>query len=216
MSGPIPTGASVPGRWFSGRFWHQGPTRHPLGSFADPAVTDGRYHCHGGAGAWYASDREQTAWAELFRHFTTDGVDPFEVRRRVGAADVEGLWLLDLTDTKARRLLGIEEEDLLGDDYGKCQAVADFARVNGFEGLLAPSAAVAGGKTLVVFASGMSKLTLGRSRVRQPPPRIADLLRAIRLRDDAPAAVRSYLKAVAAAGSDVVRAARRPRSKPGG
>jgi len=42
----------------------------------------------------YASDREQAAWAELFRHFMDDGVDPFEVRRRVGAAEVAGLEVL--------------------------------------------------------------------------------------------------------------------------
>ncbi len=50
-------------------------------------ATSGRYHRRGGAGAWYGSDREQAAWAELFRHFTDEGVDPFEVRRRVGVVD---------------------------------------------------------------------------------------------------------------------------------
>ena len=55
----------------------------------------------------YASAREQAAWAELFRHFMDDGVDPFEVRRRVGAAEVAGLEVLDLTDETVYPLLHI-------------------------------------------------------------------------------------------------------------
>ena len=204
-----PERASLPRRKLSGRFWHQGPTRHPLGSFADPALTDGRYHRLGGAGVWYASDREQTAWAELFRHFTSTGVDPFEVRRRVGAAEVHGLEVLDLCDASVRAALGVGYDDLVGDDYMKSQEVADKARAEGYEGLLAPSAAVHGGKTLVVFPVGMDRLMLKESRVRQPPPRLADLLRVIRLRGDVPGAVRSYLEGLANAGAERVRAVRR-------
>lgn len=76
--------ATAPRRQISGRFWHQGPTRHPLTSCADPARGPGRYHRTGEPGVWYASSQEQAAWAELFRHFVHDGIDPFEVRRRVG------------------------------------------------------------------------------------------------------------------------------------
>ena len=206
-----PQRSFLPRRKLSGRFWHQGPTRHPLGSFADPAVTDGRYHRVGGTGVWYASDREQTAWAELFRHFTSTGVDPFEVRRRVGAAEVHDLEVLDLCDASVRAALGVGYDDLVGDDHVKSQEVAERARAEGYEGLLAPSAAVHGGKTLVVFAVGMHRLVLEESRVRQPPPRLADLLSVIRLRGDVPGAVRSYLEGLANAGSERVRAVRRGR-----
>ena len=150
MTGDI---AFAPRRQLRGRFWHQGPTRYPLGSFADPATSDGRYHRRGGAGVWYASDREQAAWAELFRHFTDEGVGPFEVRR-VGAVHVAGLKVLDLTDEVVRSSLGISLEDLTGDDYARAQEVADAARAAGFGGILAPSAAIEGRRTLVVFASG--------------------------------------------------------------
>jgi hypothetical protein len=64
---------------------------------------------------WYASSREQGAWAELFRHFVDDGVDPFEVRRRIGRVSVD-LHVLDLTDTKTRSHLGVEEADLVSND----------------------------------------------------------------------------------------------------
>lgn len=89
----------APRRALSGLFWHQGPTRREVTSWPQPAVTDGRYHHHGSAGVWYGSDQEQAAWAELFRHFTDDDVDPFEVRRRVGRVRVD-LIVLDLTNTQ--------------------------------------------------------------------------------------------------------------------
>ena len=89
-------------RRLTGAFWHQGATRFPLLSFADPASTDGCYHLRQGTGVWYASDQEQAAWAELFRHFTEEGVDPFEVRRRVVRVSVEGLEVLDLTNEQVR------------------------------------------------------------------------------------------------------------------
>lgn len=178
--------AFAPRRKLSGRFWHQGPTRYPLGSFADPAVTDGRYHRRGGAGVWYGSDREQVAWAELFRHFNDQGVDPFEVRRRVGAVDVSGLEVLDLTDEAVRSLLGLSFDDLTGDDYAKSQEVAQAAHDAGFGGILAPSAAMESRTTLVLFVAGLSSVSFGRSRVRQPPPRLADLIRSVRFRGDVP------------------------------
>ncbi len=76
--------ATAPRRRLTGHWWHQGPTHHPLTSFADPARGPGRYHRQGEPGVWYASNQEQAAWAELFRHFVDDGIDPFELRRRVG------------------------------------------------------------------------------------------------------------------------------------
>ena len=145
----------------------------------------------------------------MFRHFTSTGVDPFEVRRRVGAAEVHGLEVLDLCDACVRAALGVGHDDLVGDDYVKSQAVAERARAEGYEGLLAPSAAVHRGKTLVVFAVGMDRLMLEESRVRQPPPRLADLLRVIRLRGDVPGAVRGYLEGLANAGAERVRGVRR-------
>lgn len=109
--------AGLAAREVSGSFWHQGPTRYELTSFADPAVSEGRYHRRGGPGAWYASDQEQGAWAELMRHFVDEGVDPFEIRRRIGRVEVEDLRVLDLTDAKAREALGVSEAQLIGDDY---------------------------------------------------------------------------------------------------
>lgn len=58
---------------------HQGSPRRAVDSFADPAVSAGRYPVIGGPGVWYASNQEQAAWAEMFRHFMDEGVNPVEV-----------------------------------------------------------------------------------------------------------------------------------------
>lgn len=201
--------ASCPSRELTGAYWHQGPTRFELTSFADPARTTGRYHHRGGPGVWYASNQEQAAWAELMRHFLYDGVDPFEVRRRIGRVHVSRLRVLDLTDPQVRAHLTITEHDLTGDDYATTQHLAADAHATGFQGLLAPSAALPGRQTLVVFASGRHAITAELSRVRQAPPRLADLLKVIRPHRDMPAAVREYLRVLYAAGAEAIRRRRR-------
>ena len=123
----------------------------------------------------------------------------------MGAVDVAGLEVLDLTDEAVRSSLGLTMEDLTGEDYARAQEVADAARAVGFGGILAPSAAMEGRRTLVVFATGFPSLVFDRSRVRQPPPRLADLVRLVRLRGDLAAAVRSLLEEVAEAGSGLAR-----------
>jgi hypothetical protein len=146
------------------------------------------------------------------RHFVDDGVDPFELRRRVGRVKVDRLQVLDLTDPSVRAAVGLEEADLVGDDYAKTQAIAFAAAAAGFGGLLAPSAALPGRRTLVVFAGGASAITAEWSSVRQPPPRLADLLHAVRVRADMPLAVRQLLARLAAAGGDAVRINRAVRT----
>lgn len=202
--------AAAPGRRINGRFWHQGSPRRPVESFADPARGDGRYHVAEGPGVWYASNQEQAAWAELFRHFLDDEVDPFEVRRRIGAVTVTNLDVLDLTSPAVRDALGVTQDELTGDEYTATRAIAAAARDAGFDGLLAPSAALPGRATLVVFSRGMAHVVVASpSRVRQPPPRLADLLAVIRTHPDVPSGVRRTLHALYLAGSDAIRRLRR-------
>lgn len=196
--------ATAPQRKLSGKFWHQGPTRHSLVSCANPAGGPGRYHRAGEPGVWYASNREQGAWAELFRHFVDDGVDPFEIRRRVGRVSID-LEVLDLTDEKIRSRLGVTEQDLVSDDYSVTQAIATAARNAGFDAILAPAAALSGCQTLAVFVDALPKVNAERSEVRQPPPRLADLLRAIRPHESVPDAVRRVLKTLGQVGAEAIR-----------
>ena len=200
--------ASAPRRQISGRFWHQGPIRYPLTSCADPARGPGRYHRTGEPGVWYASSQEQAAWAELFRHFIDEGVDPFELRRRVGRVYVV-LEVLDLTDESVRARLGVDESDLVGDDYSITQTIAAAARNAGFDAILAPAAALPDRETLAVFAHALPSVQAERSEIRQPPPRLADLLPLIRPHERVPDTVRRLYLTLARAGAGVVRARRR-------
>jgi RES domain-containing protein len=200
--------ATAPRRKLTGNFWHQGPVRHLLTSCADPARGPGRYHRPGESGVWYASNREQGAWAELFRHFVDEGVDPFEIRRRVGRVSVD-LQVLDLTDKKTRSHLNVDEAELVSDDYAATQAIATAARGAGFDAVLAPAAALPGCQTLAVFVHALPNVDAQRSEVRQPPPRLADLLVLIRPHENVPDAVRRLLMTLKHAGSEAIRRRRR-------
>jgi hypothetical protein len=154
---------------------------------------------------WYASSQEQGAWAELFRHFLDDGVDPFEVRRRVGRVSVD-LEVLDLTDEATRSHLGVSEADLVSEDCTLTRGIAAAARNAGFDAVLAPAAALPGCETLAVFAHALpAKVTAERSGVRQPPPRLADLLPRIRPHEDVPATVRRLLITLGKLGAEAIR-----------
>jgi RES domain-containing protein len=201
---PADAVATAPRRKLTGSYWHQGPTRHPLTSCADPARGPGRYHRTGEPGVWYASNREQGAWAEFFRHFLHDGVDPFEVRRRVGRVSVS-LDVLDLTDPTTRAHLGVDADDLTADDCTVTRTIATAARDAGFDAVLAPAAALPGCTTLAVFAHALPKISAERSHIRQPPPRLADLLPLIRPHEDVPDAIRRLLKTLGSLGAEEIR-----------
>ena len=128
-------------RRLAGDFWHQCSPIRRLLDVADPAVTSGRYHRIGGYGVWYASSSEVGAWAELFRHHY-GGVSLFEVRRLIGRVHVRDLRILDLTNEQIRAELGITARDLVSDDLSRCQLIAERARSDGYEAILAPSAAL--------------------------------------------------------------------------
>jgi RES domain-containing protein len=200
---------SIPARDFARAVWHQTRPSNTLLQVEDPATHDARYNRVGEPGVWYASFTERGAWAELFRHWGQDEISPFEVRRRVGRARVEGLAVLDLTDPEVRDELGVAEDELIADDVTRCQQLAADARDAGFDGLLAPSGALDGETTLAVFASAMGKVASEHSRVQRPPVRVIDVLTRIRLPDAAidtvGPAVRSACSARAASQGQVAR-----------
>lgn len=199
-------------RVLSGTWWHQNAPRFDLLSCPDPATVDARYQRRGEPGVWYASSRERSAWAELARHTTSPELSPFQVRRRVGRVRVHGLRVLDLTDPEVRARLSVEEQDLAGDNYWRCQQLATLARDEGLDGVLAPSAALAGHRTLAVFAhvlTGPEKIVSEHSRVQVPPVTLLDLLPGIRPIGDQAAAVRALFDRLVSGGKDAVRRARR-------
>jgi hypothetical protein len=73
----------------------------------------------------------------------------------------------------------------MGDDWSPCQELADRARTAGLDGLLAPSSALPGETTLVVFAHALANVTAEHSRVQRRPIRMLDVLTRLRLPDAA-------------------------------
>jgi RES domain-containing protein len=102
------------------------------------------------------------------------------MRRRVGRAGAHGLRVLDLTDPTVLAALGVNREVPVSNDLSQCQDIAKWAQRAGYEGILAPSAALDGQLILAVFASAVAKLTGEHSRVQRPPRRMAPLMRRIR------------------------------------
>lgn len=190
----------LPRRHLSLPVWHQTRPSNPLLRFEDPATYDGRYHRAGAPGAWYASLTERGAWAELFRHWGQHEISPFEVRRRVGRARVTDLVVLDLTDPTVRNHLGVIEAELTDDSWATCQTLANRARAAGFQGILAPSGALDGERTLVVFPEGMAKVVPEHSRVQRPPIRMLELLTRIRVPETVIDSVGPLYDALAALG----------------
>jgi hypothetical protein len=189
---------AAPRRILSRKVYHTGNPRRSLLDFADPAVTEGRYHRKGGSGVWYASFRERGAWAEIFRHHESAEISPFEVRRRVGRARTHELVVLDLTKRSVQTLLQLTNDDIAGESYETCRRLAESARAAGFDGLLAPSGALSGETTLVVFADAMREGTVSeeRSRIGTPPRRMLAHLHAIRVRGAAANEVRRLYRKI--------------------
>jgi RES domain-containing protein len=142
---------------------------------------DGRYNRAGGPSAWYASNQLRAAWAELFRHTAGSGVSPTETLRRVGRLHVELDRVLDLTSATVRRAIGVTTEALVADDREVCQDMALAAIAGDYQGLLAPSAALPGARTLVVFRSGYDHVELISEEVSRPPRRMRDVLHRVPL-----------------------------------
>jgi RES domain-containing protein len=126
------------------------------------------------------------------------------VRRRVGRVSVD-LDVLDLTDSNTRSHLGVDEADLVSDDCAITQAIAAAASDAGFDGVLAPAAALPGCQTLAVFVHALPAVKAERSEVRQPPPRLADLLPLIRPHEDVPDTVRRLPITLGHLGTEAIR-----------
>jgi RES domain-containing protein len=119
----------------------------------------------------YVAFSDATALAEARANHLYYGLDPADaLPRTIVAVDVELSRVLDLTDGKVRRTLGVSATRMRGDDWRKLnrrgaesltQAIGRVAYENGLEGLLVP--ACDGGRNVVWFPGnqlGTSKATI--------------------------------------------------------
>jgi RES domain-containing protein len=97
-----------------------------------------------GVGSVYGATSPETAFAELDYYGQTAG--HVSVSQDVALDNV-----LDLPDPVVRQQLNVSVEQITGDSYLYTHQLGDFARGNGYNGILAPSARRAGGSNLVIF-----------------------------------------------------------------
>jgi RHS repeat-associated protein len=97
-----------------------------------------------GRGAVYGSTSPQTAFAEISHYNAQEG-------RVLVRKDVKLDRVLDLTNPNVRKQLGVSLEEITADSYARTHSLAEWARTQGYRGILAPSARNAGGSNLVSF-----------------------------------------------------------------
>jgi len=92
--------------------------------------------------------------------------------RRLLRCTVAVTDVLDLRDNDARRLIGLDQQDLIG-SHGPCQRVGDAAHAHGLHGIIAPSATRLG-ETLALYADNLPDdqlpvLTTAKTWRKLPP-----------------------------------------------
>lgn len=143
---------------FEGLVWRYVPrTAHPL-HVGFILLAAGRWNRHDDYGCLYTSLSREGAQAEYAKELKRLGIDsnadqPKDlVSLSVGVARV-----LDLTDDRERKRFGITLATLAGDtedDLESCRLVADLARLQGYDAILSPSAALTGARNLNLYIDG--------------------------------------------------------------
>jgi RHS repeat-associated protein len=122
----------------------------------NPKYVDGAWDIHAGnigashrysdvgRGALYAGTSKRAVMGEL-RHYDINPTDVTFVKKTVKVDNV-----LDLTDSNVRNQLGLNLDDLTGNDYTMTHAIGDFARTR-YSGMIVPSARELGTSHLVLF-----------------------------------------------------------------
>ena len=178
----LPDGATlddVPVRGGTGRWWRQTSPRYGPLDLLERARQGGRCHRKHEPSPCYTSSTETTAWGELFRHVYGE-VSPFEMRRRMSEIEVRHLPVVDFEDPYVRNMFSVSERSLVSNNYASCRKIADLLRQrpDRFGGMILPSAAVPGERTLVVFRDRVpDHLTVVNQKVGTTPTRLLPLFR---------------------------------------
>ncbi len=98
-----------------------------------------------GVGGVYGANSKKTALAEV-NHYGVDMSTRQIISKKVALNNV-----LDLTDPRVRKQLGIELDEITGNSYDKTHELGDWAKANGYNGILAPSARNPTGSNLIGF-----------------------------------------------------------------
>jgi hypothetical protein len=118
--------------------------------WAFPSSREGRFHRAGQETVQYLSLHPLGPAAEMLRHNVGSDGDPDDVILNLWTAvvDVDDVKRVDFDDCET---YGRTADELVGDDYGATQALADAVRAGGASAMIVPSAALPGTHNLIVF-----------------------------------------------------------------
>ena len=148
-----------PGTEFDGEVWRHVPRgARPL-HIGHILLASGRWNRSGEYGCLYTSLTRAGAIAEYHRELAkVSGISVEEDHPRdLVSIHVVAKGVLDLTKLGTRKRMGISLETITGDrvpDIDACRAIADLARLQGYRGILSPSAAADGKKNLNLYIDG--------------------------------------------------------------
>lgn len=164
--------------WSGETFRYTTASRDPL-SGEGARRKGGRWNPQDLFPAIYLASSEAACMNEVERAAKVASIDPevmLTVPYRLHQISINGLPVLDLRSRAAQEFVGLEIEDLFGDDWEACQAVGHAAWFLEMAGVIAPAA---GGIGLVVTAfehrAHPGQVILNGSRELTP-----DLYRALR------------------------------------
>ncbi|MFV1365889.1 RES domain-containing protein [Mycolicibacterium elephantis] len=130
--------------------------------------------------AIYLADSTQACMVEVERAAqanSTTAEDMLTVPYRLHTVRVEDLAVLDLRTEEAQEAVGLEIDDIFGDDWAACQAVGHAAWFLHMQGVIAPSA---GGIGLVITAYEL-RTRPGQVVVQDSTDLTPDLFRRLRV-----------------------------------
>jgi RES domain-containing protein len=117
-----------------------------------PNTEPGRWHEVGGGATQYLSTTVEGAWAELVRAESLRSEHEVAlVRMPMWVAEVHVQRIADYETFEKAESAGFPADALVDDDYSCCQEEGRRLRQAGFQGVLAPSAALPGALNLTLF-----------------------------------------------------------------
>jgi RES domain-containing protein len=141
----------VEGTSISGIWWRQIPAGGDVHHRPDPPA-DSRWQRGEVVDALYLADAEETAWAEWYRALAESGLPPQQAlprdlwRWEISLSDVA-----DLSTSEKLERIGLPAPTPSRAQWPAFQEVGETLHAEGWQALLAPSAARPGGLVLCVF-----------------------------------------------------------------
>lgn len=139
---------------FEGKVWRHIPPRSFALHVGRILGADGRWNRVGIYGCLYTALTKEGAIQEWRK--TLAGIDDMPKSRDVVSIKVVASPVIDLTDP-ATSPVPPHSPFLIGDarqDLEQCRQLADSPRASGYVGIIAPSAALPGGKNLIIYIDG--------------------------------------------------------------